>query len=264
MLDAYSFDKSEEDMANSYKKMHEAYLRIFKRLGIKIIPTISDNGVIGGSVAEEFQAITNLGEDTIYYDEDRDIGINSEVLSFDNKDEYLKQLGTDINSLKEYPAIELGNNFQLGTKYSETMGLYYKDEEGKDKPYYMGCYGIGLGRIIACLIENNVIYENDKLKGFVLPKEVAPYKVQIIYKEDKKGKAEELYNYLEESGIRCIIDDRDNMSIGTRIRDAFVLGTPYTIVIGDRTTDEMYEVEDNKNGDKNTLTKEEIREMFTK
>ena len=264
MLDAYSFDKSEEDMANSYKKMHEAYLRIFKRLGIKIIPTISDNGVIGGSVAEEFQAITNLGEDTIYYDEDRDIGINSEVLAFDNKDEYLKQLGTDINSLKEYPAIELGNNFQLGTKYSETMGLYYKDEEGKDKPYYMGCYGIGLGRIIACLIENNVIYENDKLKGFVLPKEVAPYKVQIIYKEDKKDKAEELYNYLEESGIRCIIDDRDNMSIGTRIRDAFVLGTPYTIVIGDRTTDEMYEVEDNKNGDKNTLTKEEIREMFTK
>ena len=264
MLDAYSFDKNEEDMANSYKKMHEAYLRIFKRLGIKIIPTISDNGVIGGSVAEEFQAITNLGEDTIYYDEDRDIGINSEVLSFDNKDEYLKQLGTDINSLKEYPAIELGNNFQLGTKYSETMGLYYKDEEGNDKPYYMGCYGIGLGRIIACLIENNVIYENDKLKGFVLPKEVAPYKVQIIYKEDKKDKAEELYNYLEESGIRCIIDDRDNMSIGTRIRDAFVLGTPYTIVIGDRTTDEKYEVEDNKNGDKNNLTKEEIREMFTK
>ena len=264
MLDAYSFDKNEEDMANSYKKMHEAYLRIFKRLGIKIIPTISDNGVIGGSVAEEFQAITNLGEDTIYYDEDRDIGINSEVLSFDNKDEYLKQLGTDINSLKEYPAIELGNNFQLGTKYSETMGLYYKDEEGNDKPYYMGCYGIGLGRIIACLIENNVIYENDKLKGFVLPKEVAPYKVQIIYKEDKKDKAEELYSYLEESGIRCIIDDRDNMSIGTRIRDAFVLGTPYTIVIGDRTTDEKYEVEDNKNGDKNTLTKEEIREMFTK
>ena len=264
MLDAYSFDKNEEDMANSYKKMHEAYLRIFKRLGIKIIPTISDNGVIGGSVAEEFQAITNLGEDTIYYDEDRDIGINSEVLSFDNKDEYLKQLGTDINSLKEYPAIELGNNFQLGTKYSETMGLYYKDEEGKDKPYYMGCYGIGLGRIIACLIENNIIYENDKLKGFVLPKEVAPYKVQIIYKEDKKDKAEELYNYLEESGIRCIIDDRDNMSIGTRIRDAFVLGTPYSIVVGDRTTDEKYEVEDNKNGDKNTLTKEEIREMFTK
>ena len=180
MMDAYSFDKDEEGMRKTYDIMHEVYLRIFKRLGIKIIPTVSDNGVIGGSVAEEFQAITSLGEDSIYYDEERDVGINSEVLSFDNKDEYLKQLGTNIDSLKEYSSVELGNNFQLGTKYSENMKLYYKDEEGKDRPYYMGCYGIGLGRIIACLIENNVIYEDGKLKGFILPFNVAPYKVQII------------------------------------------------------------------------------------
>ena len=144
------------------------------------------------------------------------------------------------------------------------MKLYYKDEEGTDRPYYMGCYGIGLGRIIATLIENNIIYENDKLKGFILPKEVAPYKVQIIYKEDKKDKAEELYNYLEQNNIKCIIDDRENMSIGTRIKDVFVLGTPYTIVLGDRTTSDNFEVEENKTGIKNTLTKEEIRDMFTK
>ena len=139
MLDAYSFDKTEEDMQKSYDKMHEVYLRIFNRLGIKIIPTVSDNGVIGGKVAEEFQAFTNLGEDTIYYDEENNIGINSEVLSFDNKEEYLKQLGTDLSKLKEYPSVELGNNFQLGTKYSETMKLYFTDENGESKPYYMGC-----------------------------------------------------------------------------------------------------------------------------
>ena len=264
MLDAYSFAKTPEDMQKIYEQMHEAYLRIFRRLGIKIIPTVSDNGVIGGSVAEEFQAITNLGEDTIFYDEENNIGINSEVLSFDNREEYLKQLGTDISKLKEHSAIELGNNFQLGTKYSENMGLYYKDEEGKDRPYYMGCYGIGLGRIIACLIENNIIYENDKLKGFILPKEVAPYKIQIIYKEDKKEKAEDLYNYLQENNIKCIIDDRENMSIGARIKDAFVLGTPYTIVLGDRTTDNTFELEENKTGIKNNLSKEEIRDIFTK
>ena len=264
MLDAYSFDKDEEGMKKSYENMHEVYLRIFERLGIKIIPTVSDNGVIGGSVAEEFQAFTPLGEDTIYYDEERDIGINSEVLSFDNKDEYLKQLGTNIDSLKEYSSVELGNNFQLGTKYSESMGLYYKDIDGKDKPYYMGCYGIGLGRIIACLIENNIIYEDGKLKGFVLPKNVAPYKVQIIYKEDKKEVAESLYNYLQDKGIKCIIDDREGRSIGTKIKDVYVLGTPYSVIIGDKTDSNTFEVEDNKTCDKYNLTKEEIIEMITK
>ena len=264
MLDAYSFDKTEEDMKKSYEKMHEVYLRIFKRLGIKIIPTVSDNGVIGGSVAEEFQALTPLGEDVIYYDEKNDIGINSEVLTFDNKDEYLNKLGTNIDSLKEYSSIELGNNFQLGTKYSESMGLYYKDADGKDAPYYMGCYGIGLGRIIACLIENNIIYENDKLKGFCLPKDVAPYKVQIIYKEDKKEVAEELYNYLQDKGIKCIIDDREGRSLGTKLKDVYVLGTPYSVIIGDKSSENTFEVEDNKTCDKHNMTKEEIVEMIIK
>ena len=264
MMDAYSFDKDEEGMRKTYEKMHEVYLNIFKRLGIKIIPTVSDNGVIGGSVAEEFQAFTPLGEDTVYYDEERDIGINGEVLSFDNKDEYLKQLGTNIDALKEYSSVELGNNFQLGTKYSENMGLYYKDEEGKDRPYYMGCYGIGLGRIIACLIENNVIYEDGKLKGFVLPLNVAPYKVQIIYKEDKKEVAESLYNYLQDNGIKCILDDREGRSIGTKLKDVYVLGTPYSIIIGDKSDGNTFEVEDNKTSGKFNMTKEEILEKLTK
>lgn len=264
MMDAYSFDKDEEGMRKTYDIMHEVYLRIFKRLGIKIIPTVSDNGVIGGSVAEEFQAITSLGEDSIYYDEERDVGINSEVLSFDNKDEYLKQLGTNIDSLKEYSSVELGNNFQLGTKYSENMKLYYKDEEGKDRPYYMGCYGIGLGRIIACLIENNVIYEDGKLKGFILPFNVAPYKVQIIYKEDKKEVAESLYNYLQEKGIKCLLDDREGRSIGTKIKDVYVLGTPFSVIIGDKSNDNIFEVEDNKTNEKYNITKEEIIEKLSK
>ena len=152
MMDAYSFDKTEEDMKKTYAMMHDAYLNIFKRLHINIMPTVSDNGVIGGKVAEEFQAYTPLGEDRILYDEKQNLGINKEVLEFENRDEYLKQLNiNDVSSLKEYSSVELGNNFQLGTKYSESMGLYYVDENGEKKPYYMGCYGIGLGRIIATL-----------------------------------------------------------------------------------------------------------------
>ena len=262
MMDAYSFDKTEEDMQKSYKLMHQVYLNIFKRIGIKIIPTVSDNGVIGGKVAEEFQAITDLGEDKILYDEKNDIGINKEVLSFQNKDEYLKQLGiVDINDLKEYSAIELGNNFQLGTKYSESMGLYYTDENNEKKPYYMGCYGIGLGRIIACLIENNIIKDNNKIKGFVLPYNIAPYKVHIIYNEKNKEEAEKLYYYLLDNNIQSIIDDRENLSIGSKINDVYVLGTPKMIILGNRFDGINYEIEDVKN---NTITIVTIENILDK
>ena len=265
MMDAYSFDKTEDDMKKTYNMMHEVYLNIFKRLGIKIIPTVSDNGVIGGSVAEEFQAITNLGEDKTLYDEENDIGINTEVLEFENRDDYLKQLGVDdINKLKEYNTVELGNNFQLGTKYSEVMNLYYTDENSEKKPYYMGCYGIGLGRILACLIENNIIRDNDKLKGFSLPYDIAPYKVQIIYNETNKEEAEKLYKYLLDNNIGAIIDDRENLSIGNRIKDVYVLGTPKIIVLGNKFDGKNYEIEDSKTNTTETVKCEDILKALKK
>lgn len=263
MMDAYSFDKSAEDMNKTYNIMHEAYMNIFKRLGIKIIPTVSDNGTMGGKISEEFQAITNLGEDVVVYDEVNNIGLNKEVLDFEDKDEYLKQLGvTDISNLKEYPSVELGNNFQLGTKYAESMNLYFKDADGTDKPYYMGCYGIGLGRIIATIIENNIIKDNDKIKGFSLPLNVAPYKIQIIYKDTKENVAFDLYNYFNERKINTIIDDREGYSIGSRIKDAYILGTPYVIIIGDKFDGINYEIEETKTGNKFNLTKEQIIEFI--
>ena len=259
MMDAYSFDKTEEDMQKTYELMHNVYLSIFKRLGIKIIPTVSDNGVIGGKVAEEFQAVMDLGEDITLYDEKNDIGINKELLELDNKEEYLKQLGVnETSNLKEYNTVELGNNFQLGTKYSESMKLYFTDEKGEQKPYYMGCYGIGLGRIIAYLIESNVIREENKIKGFALPYDIAPYKVHIIYTEDNTEEAESLYKKLIDNNIPSIIDDRDNLTIGNRINDVYVLGTPKMIVLGNKFDGKNYEIEDTKTGEKETINKEDI------
>ena len=263
MMDAYSFDKTEEDMQKSYQLMHQVYLNIFSRLGIDIIPTVSDNGVIGGKVAEEFQAITDLGEDKTLYDEENNIGINKEVLEFDNRDEYLAQLGvTDVNNLVEYSTIELGNNFQLGTRYSESMGLFYTDENGERKPYYMGCYGIGLGRIIACLIENNIIKDNDKIKGFALPYSIAPYKVQIIYNEKNQEEAEKLYDYLNKNNINAILDDREGLTIGNRINDVFVLGTPKMIILGNKFDGTNYEIEDIKTKETQITTIDDIIEAF--
>lgn len=265
MMDAYSFDKNEEDMNKTYNMMHDVYLKIFKRLGIKIIPTVSDNGTMGGKVSEEFQAITQLGEDKILYDEESDIGINKEVLDFENRDEYLEQLGVeDITKMKEYSAVELGNNFQLGTRYSDSMKLFYKSDDGSDKPYYMGCYGIGVGRIVATIIENNVIRENGKIKGFSLPVYLAPYKVQIVYKDNKKDMAFKVYENLTSHGINAIIDDREDYSLGSKIKDSYVLGTPYVMIIGDKTEGNIVEVEKTKTGEKFNIDINNIEDVLNK
>ena len=263
MLDAYSFDKDEEGMHETFNKMHDVYLKIFKRIGINIIPVVSDGGTMGGRISEEFQAITKLGEDIILYDEEKNIGMNKEVLEFDDKETFIKAFGVDnIEDLKEYNSVELGNNFELGTKYSESMKLFYQDENGEKKPYYMGCYGIGLGRIVATTIENNIIYKNGQAKGFSLPLSIAPYKLQIIYKDAQKEEAFKLYDELQSKNINCIIDDRENYSIGNRINDTYTLGTPYFTVIGDKYDGNSIEIEETKTGNKDTVSITEIVNYF--
>ncbi len=265
MMDAYSFDKSEEDMKKSFNKMHEVYMNIFKRLNINIIPVVSDGGTMGGKVSEEFQAITKKGEDIILYDEANNVGINKEVLTFENKEVFVNELnGIRLENMKEYNSIELGNNFYLGTKYSDSMKLYYKDENGKDKPYYMGCYGIGLGRIIAVLIENNLIVKNNEVKGFVLPYSIAPYKVHIIYKDKLKNIAFEIYEQLQKNNINAIIDDREDLTLGKKINDVSILGTPYMIVIGNKFDGKNIEIESVKTNIKDTVNINELPSFFGK
>lgn len=263
MMDAYSFDKDYEGMHANFLKMHDIYMNIFKRIGINIIPVISDGGTMGGRVSEEFQAITKLGEDKILYNEKTNQGINKEVLDFEDKEKFIEKLnGSKLEDMKEYNSVELGNNFELGTKYSESMKLYFQDENGQNKPYYMGCYGIGLGRIIATIIENNVIIKNDKIKGFVIPYNIAPYKVQIICNEANREKAEELYKELSDNGIKAIIDDRENMQFGAMIGDVYTLGTPKMIVLGNKFNGTQYEVEDSKTNEKDLVNCEDIVKYF--
>lgn len=254
MMDAYSFDKNEEDMHKTFNKMHDVYINIFKRLGINVISVISDGGTMGGRVSEEFQAPTSLGEDIILYDKEKKIGINKEVLSFEDKETFINQLDNlKLEDLIEVNSVELGNNFELGTKYSESMKLFYQDECGNSKPFYMGCYGIGLGRILATIIENNLVYKNGKIKGFVIPYEIAPYKVHIIYSENNKNVAENLYDVLSSHGISAIIDDRENFSLGNRINDVSLLGTPKLIVLGNKFDGKNIEIEDIQLGTKDNI-----------
>jgi prolyl-tRNA synthetase len=208
--------------------------------------------------------ISEQGEDKILYDENTGIGLNTEILEREDYKEYLKNEHgiTDISNLKEIRTMELGHIFQLGTRYSKMMDGKYINKDGKEEFYYMGCYGIGVSRTLAALYEKNII--NDPKWGpcgFVLPESVAPYKIQIIPKIENKEKfelAKKVYNKLQEKGINVILDDRENIQIGAKIRDCKILGTPYMIVIGDKTEGESLELENNKTGEKKVVTLEEL------
>lgn len=268
MLDAYSFDIDEKGMEKSYENARKAFLEIFEKIGMPVIPIVADNGAMGGKKSEEFMLISEQGEDKILYDEETGIGLNTEILEREDYKEYLEKEYriTDISKFKEIRTMELGHIFQLGTRYSEIMKGTYISQEGKEELYYMGCYGIGVSRTLAALYEQCIV-NSPKWGpcGFVLPESVAPYKIQIVPKmedEEKLELANKLYETLNEKGISAILDDRENMQIGAKIKDCKVLGTPYMIVLGDKTDGDNLELENNKTGNKETLTIEELIKKF--
>ena len=270
MLDAYSFDIDEENMAKSYQNVRTAFLEIFEKIGLKVIPIVADNGAMGGKKSEEFMLISNQGEDKILYNEETKIGLNTEILEREDYKTYLKEeYGIeDISNYKEIRTMELGHIFQLGTRYSEMMNGKYINQEGKESLYYMGCYGIGVSRTLAALYEECLI--NDEKWGpcgFILPESVAPFKVQIVAKmenEEKAKFAKKLYEIMQKEGIGTILDDREKITMGAKIKDCKILGTPYMIVIGDKQEGEMLELENIATGDKEILTIEKCIEKMKK
>ena len=264
MLDAYSFDLDPEGMEKSYKNVREAFLKIFEKIGLPVIPIVADNGAMGGKKSEEFMLISNQGEDKILYDETTGIGLNTEILEKENYEEYLEdEYGIeDISNFKEIRTMELGHIFQLGTRYSEMMNGKYISKEGKEELYYMGCYGIGVSRTLAALYEHCLI--NDEKWGpcgFVLPETIAPFKVQIVPKmenEEKVKLANKIYEVLKAKGIEAILDDREFVTMGAKMKDCKVLGTPYLIVLGDKQEGDNFELENMMTGEKAVVTVEQV------
>ena len=171
----------------------------------------------------------------------------------------------NISNLKTTKAIEVGHIFQLGTRYSDSMNIGFIDKDNTQKPYYMGCYGIGVSRLVAAIYENSVIRdEKGTAAGISLPEQIAPYMVQIIPKLDNKQKvkdAEKIYNEFED---KAILDDRENVSMGSKIKDCKILGTPYMIILGDKVEDGMAELENTKTGEKEIIKISQIKEKLVK
>lgn len=229
MKDMYSFAISQEQHEEIYDKVKNAYLKVFKRLGLggqTFITTAS-----GGSFSKyshEFQTLSEAGEDTIYLDRKREIAINKEVLT----NEVITDLGLKREELEEVRAIEVGNIFSLGTKFSEPFELKADDEGGESHTLIMGCYGIGISRVMGTIAE---LFADEY--GLVWPTSIAPARVII----DRVGEssvtieaADSLYNKLIDHGVEVLYDDRD-IRPGQKFADADLMGIPLRIVVSDKT-----------------------------
>ena len=223
MKDAYSFDADQAGLENIYQAMFEAYGRIFSRCGLNVLITEADSGVMGGKVSHEFMVPAASGEDIV-------LTCPKCKLTKAFKPD-VKQTCPDCSvALDKVNTIEVGHIFQLGTKYSSVLGAKFLDAGGKENPIIMGCYGIGVSRLIAAIIEQN----NDKF-GIIWPEEVSPFKVIILPLDvtDKTimDKATGVYQALREGGIEVLLDDRDERA-GVKFKDADLLGISMQLIIG--------------------------------
>jgi len=228
MKDLYSFHVDDDDLNNFYLNAQKAYFKIFERCGLldKTYLTYASGGSFS-KYSHEFQTVTEAGEDTIYICEDCSIAVNSEII-----DEQNTCPNCGNKKLKEDRAVEVGNIFKLGTRFSNPFNFEYTDEEGKRKPVVMGCYGIGPSRILGTVVE---VHHDDN--GIIWPEELSPYKVHLIElksdNEEVKKTAESLYEELMNKDIEVLYDDRD-LSAGQKFAEADLIGCTYRIVISEK------------------------------
>ena len=245
MKDMYSFAISEDQHQEVYANIQKAYVKIFDRLGIgeKTYVTTASGGSFS-KYSHEFQTLSEAGEDTIYLDRDKKIAINREVFT----DEVINDHGLKKDELEEVKAVEVGNIFSLGTKFSTPFDLTATDENGKPVTLIMGCYGIGISRAMGAIAE---LLSDDK--GLVWPKAIAPAQTILISIGDDpavKEESERVYKSLTQQGIAVIYDDRD-LRAGEKFADADLLGIPSRVVISHQTlATKQLEYKD-RTGDKN-------------
>lgn len=248
MKDLYSFHASEEDLDKFYAEVEKAYARIFEKLGLgnDTYETFASGGIFA-KYSHEYQTVLPVGEDTIYYNSDHSVVLNKEVYN----DEVLEDLEVKGAEFAETTAAEVGNIFKLKFKYSEPLGLKFSSENNEMKTVYMGCYGIGVSRVMGVIAEK---FADDK--GLVWPEAVAPFKYYLVgIGENGMHEAEKWYKEHEDL---VLFDDRD-VRPGEKFADAELLGIPYRVVISDKTlAEESAEVTDRRTGEPRLIKLTEI------
>lgn len=259
MKDMYSFHRNEEDLAAYYEKMQGVYTQVFNRIGIGSTTYLTF--AAGGSFSKyshEYQTVTSAGEDTIYLCEKCHLAVNKEIIE-DQNNECPKCHSKD---LRTETSVEVGNIFELKTKYSDPFKLTYKDEEGKEQPVIMGCYGIGLGRILGTVVE---VLGDDK--GLVWPRSIAPFAVHMVEIVSAnplvREEAEKLYKEFPTHGVEVLWDDRD-LRAGEKFAESDLIGIPLRVVISEKTlTEGKFEVKNRVTGEVSMVDRAELCSLCT-
>lgn len=253
MKDMYSFHTSTADLEAYYKRVSDKYIQLFKDLDLKDVKiTEASGGDFSKKHSHEFNIITPAGEVDLIYCESCDFVQNIEV--FIGKDEKCPKCH---NTLKRDKAIEIGNIFDLGNKYSKDFDLYFTDEKGKKQLVQMGCYGIGTTRLLGTIVETHF---DDK--GIIWPASVSPFHVQLIGLSKDAKRADLVYRSLLADGYDVLYDDRSDISAGEKFATADLLGVPVRLVVSDRTGDNV-EVKLRAEDDTEVITYQKVLSLLT-
>lgn len=229
MKDLYSFHATKKSLDNYYQDVKKAYFRIFEKCNLKAVAVEADPGAIGGSQSEEFMIESPSGEDEVLVCTGCDFGANREKVG---EIEECPECGAE---LEKRSCIEEAHAFYLGDKYSKDMGATFTTKKGEQKPVLMGCYGVGVGRLMATVVEVN---HDDQ--GIIWPLEIAPFQVHLIQVEtDKKVErtAKRVVKSLQQEGIEVLYDERDK-SAGEKLVEADLIGIPFRLVVSEKSLEQ--------------------------
>lgn len=257
MKDMYSFARTQQEHDELYEKAAAAYVRVYDRMGIGAATyrTYADGGIFTERFSDEFQMVSEVGEDTIYVDEAKKVAVNKEVYT----DENLSKLGLDKGVLVEKRGVEVGNIFPLETKYTDALDVYFTDDQGQKQSIIMGCYGIGVSRLVGAIAEH---FSDER--GLVWPDAIAPFRVYLVQIGDVIEQAQALYNELGEQSIEVLWDDRDARP-GEKFADADLIGIPHRVVVSEKTVSNgQYEYKERRDDQAEMLTKEQLMERLIK
>ncbi len=253
MKDMYSFHESQEDFDRFYEIVKEAYLRVYTRLGLTAKVTEASGGSFTEKLSYEFMVLTDAGEDDIVYCEECTHCANIEVSKEKEGDSCVK---CGKGTLKSAKASEVGNVFDLGQKYAKDFGFMFKDKEGNDQLPIMGCYGIGITRLMGAIVETL----SDE-KGIVWPESAAPFKFHLVSLSSDEvvvQKVGALYEALTKAGKSALYDDRDARA-GEKFADSDLIGLPWRINAGKETAlSGKFELVNRKTGETTLVTQEEV------
>ena len=255
MKDAYSFDRDATGLAESYEKMRLAYENILKRCGINFVSIKADSGFMGGDVSHEFLVPAESGEDTLYQCKVCHEYKGPNEAKIDN----CPHCQEDMMKVN---ALEVGHIFKLGEKYSKVLNAKFLDEAGTSKIVQMGCYGIGVSRLIAAIIE-----QHNDADGIIWPKSVAPYSVLIVPVNISDSaifsKAKALHDMLEKANIEVLLDDRDERA-GVKFKDADLLGIPIRVTLGNKwLKDKKLEVKERRSREPKDMAEDRFMEEIS-